>query len=91
MAKARSVDELNRLGEMTTEIIEKNPHAIWDAQVNLRRQRRLKVKLPMSSVNSNCIPTKFSSVAPQLFNIDPQGESKKPLSVRLDLYQMEDF
>ena len=91
MAKARSADELNRLGEMTTEIIEKNPHAIWDAQVNPARQRRLKVKLPMPSVNQHCMPTKFSSVAPQLFNIDPQAESKKPLSVELGLYQMEDF
>lgn len=91
MAKARSSDELNRLGEITTEIIEKNSHAIWDAQVNPTRQRRLKVKLPMPCLNSSCIPTKFSSVAPQLFNIDPQVESKKPLSVKLDLYQMEDF
>lgn len=89
MAKARSADELNRLGEMTTEIIEKNPHAIWDAQVNSQRHRKLRVTFAARDVNR--APSKLSSVAPELFNLDPQTESKKPLIIKLDLYQMEDF
>ncbi|MDH5483277.1 MAG: cell division protein FtsZ [Candidatus Bathyarchaeota archaeon] len=86
-----SIEEANRVGEIVTEMMDVNALVIWGARVNPEQNGKLKVTLVMTGVNSPHILSGFGTIAPQLFNLEPYAEPEKPLDVKLDLYQMENF
>jgi cell division GTPase FtsZ len=72
-------------------MMDPNALVIWGARVNAEKTGKLKIVLVMTGVNSSDILSGFGAIAPQLFNLEPYAEPEKPLDVRLDLYQMENF
>jgi len=53
--------------------------------------RTLRVTLVMTGVNSPHLLSGFGVVAPQLYNLEPYAEPEKPLQVKLNLYQLENY
>lgn len=86
-----TIEEANRVGEIVTEMMDRNALVIWGARVNPEENGKLRVTLVMTGVNSPHILSGFGTIAPQLFNLEPYAEPEKPLNIELDLYQMENF
>jgi len=86
-----TIEEANRVGEIVTEMMDDNALVIWGARVNPELNGSLKVTLVMTGVNSPHLLSGFGTVAPQLFNLEPYAEPEKPLDIKLNLYQMENF
>ncbi|MBS7616793.1 cell division protein FtsZ [Candidatus Bathyarchaeota archaeon] len=84
-----TIEEANRVGEIVTEMMDEDALVIWGARVSPELDGKLKVTLVMTGVNSPYILSGFETIAPQLFNMEPYAEPEKPLSIKLDLYQME--
>jgi cell division protein FtsZ len=84
-----TIEEANRVGEIVTEMMDSNAVVIWGARVNPHQEGKLKVTLVMTGVNSPNILSGLGTLATELFNLEPCAESEKPLSIKLDLYQME--
>jgi cell division protein FtsZ len=86
-----TIEEANRVGEIVTEMMDCNALVIWGARVNPVQDGKLKVTLVMTGVNSPHILSGFGTIAPHLYNMEPYAEPEKPLGIKLDLYQMENF
>jgi cell division protein FtsZ len=86
-----TIEEANRVGEIVTEMMNDNALVIWGARVNPELGGKLKVTLVMTGVNSPYLLSGFGTIAPQLFNIEPYAEPEKPLDIKLNLYQLENF
>jgi cell division GTPase FtsZ len=84
-----SIEEVSRVDEIVTEMIDEDALVIWDARVNSELGGMLKVMLVMTHVNSPHVRGGFGTIAPQLFNLEPYAEPEKPLDIKLNLYQME--
>ena len=79
------------MGEIVTEMMGDDALVIWGARVNPELEGTLKVTLVMTGVKSPHLLSGFGTIAPQLFNLEPYAEPEKPLDIKLDLYQMENF
>jgi cell division protein FtsZ len=86
-----TIEEANRVGEIVTEMMDCNALVIWGARVNPEQSGKLKVTLVMTGVNSPHVLSGFGTIASQLFNLEPYAEPEKPLGLKLNLYQMENF
>ena len=86
-----TVEEANRVGEIITEMMDDNALVIWGARVNPELDGMLKVTLVMTGVKSPHLLSGFGTIAPQLFNLEPNAEPEKPLDIKLNLHQMENF
>ncbi|MGC9345351.1 MAG: cell division protein FtsZ [Candidatus Bathyarchaeales archaeon] len=86
-----TIEEANRVGEIVTEMMDDDALVIWGARVKPELNGSLKVTLVMTGVNSPHILSGFGTIAPQLFNLEPYAEPEKPLDIKLNLYQMENF
>jgi cell division protein FtsZ len=86
-----TIEEANRVGEIVTEMMDSNALVIWGARVNPVQDGKLKVTLVLTGVNSPHILSGFGTIAPNLYNMEPYAEPEKPLGIKLDLYQMENF
>lgn len=86
-----TIQEANRVGEIVTEMMDDHALVIWGARVNPEQEGKLKVTLVMTGVNSPQIVTGLGMIAPELFNLEPYAEPERPLDVKLNLYQMENF
>lgn len=86
-----TIEEANRVGEIVTEMMDGNALVIWGARVNPQQDGKLKVTLVMTGVNSPHILSGFGTIAPQLFNLEPYAAPEKPLDIKLNLYQLENF
>jgi cell division GTPase FtsZ len=84
-----TIEEANRVGEIVTEMMDEDALVIWGARVNPELDGKLKVTLVLTGVNSLNVPNGLGAIAPQLFNLEPYAEPEKPLSLKLDLYQLE--
>jgi cell division protein FtsZ len=84
-----TIQEVNRVGEVVSEIMEGNVRVVWGAKVNPQQDGKLKVTLVMTGVDSMQKRAGFGSIAPQLFNMEPYSEQEKPLGLEFSLYQME--
>jgi cell division protein FtsZ len=84
-----TIQEVNRIGEIVTEIMHANVPVICGARVNPDLDGKLKVTLLMTGVDSSRQSNSYASIGPQLFNLDPHADSEKPLMVDLNLYQMD--
>ncbi len=87
--KQMTIEEANRVGEIVTEMMDRNATVIWGARVNPQQNGKLQVTLVMTGVDSPRILSGLRIVAPQLFNLEPYTEPERALNVELDLYQME--
>jgi cell division protein FtsZ len=85
-----TIEEANCIGEIVTEMMNKNAQVIWGARVNPDLNGRIRVTLVMTGVNSPSTPD-LSSITPQLFNLEPYAEPEKKLRIDLGLYQLENF
>jgi cell division protein FtsZ len=86
-----TMEEANRAGEIITEMMDDDALVIWGARVNPELNGILKVTLVMTGVKSPHLLSGFGTIAPQLFNLEPYAEPEKPLDMKLNLYQMENF
>jgi len=86
-----TIEEANRVGEIVTEMMDNDALVIWGARVSPEQEGRLKVTLVMTGVNSPHLLSGFGTIAPQLFNLEPYAEPEKPLDIKLNLYQLENF
>jgi len=86
-----TIEEANRVGEIVTEMMDNEALVIWGARVSPELDGKLKVTLVMTGVNSPHILSGFGTIAPQLFNVEPYAEPEKPLDIKLNLYQLENF
>jgi cell division protein FtsZ len=86
-----TIEEANRVGEIVTELMDPNALVIWGARVNPDLSGMLRVTLVMTGVRSPYLLSRFVNIAPQLYDMEPYAEPEKPLSVNLNLYQMENF
>lgn len=86
-----TIEEANRVGEIVTEMINDNALVIWGARVNPQQEGRLKVTLVMTDGDSPNILSGFGTIAPQLFNMEPDDEPEMAINIDVDLYQMENF
>lgn len=84
-----TIQEVNRIGEIVTEIMHANAQVICGARVNPDLDGKLKVTLLMTGVDSLQQANSFAGIGPQLFNLDPYADSEKPLGIELNLYQMD--
>lgn len=84
-----TVEEANHVGEMVTEMMDRNALVVWSASVDPLQEGRLKVTLVMTGVNSSKTLRSIGAIAPQLFNLESNAEPERPLDLKLDLYQME--
>jgi cell division protein FtsZ len=86
-----TIEEANRVGEVVTEMMNNNVSVIWGARVNPSLDDVLRVTLVMTGVSSPHILSRFGTMTPQLFDIDPCAEPEEPLPIDLGLDQIEDF
>lgn len=84
-----TIQEVNRIGEIVTEMMHGDAHILCGARVNPEQDGKLKVTLVMTGVDSPHRITNFDTVAPQLFNLDPYNEPEGRLDIELNLYQMD--
>jgi cell division protein FtsZ len=84
-----TIQEANRVGEIASEIMEGNVRVVWSAKVDPQQEGKLKVTLVMTGLDSPQRESRFGSIAPQLFNLEPYAGHEKSLGIDLDLYQME--
>jgi cell division protein FtsZ len=84
-----TVQEVNRIGEIVTEIMHGNAHVICGARVNPDLEGKLKVTLVMTGVDPPQQANTLAKIAPQLYDLEPYTESEKPLGIDLSLYQMD--
>jgi cell division protein FtsZ len=84
-----TIQEANRVGEIASEIMEGNVRILWSAKVDPQQEGKLKVTLVMTGLDSPQRESRFGSIAPQLFNLEPCAEHETSLGIDFDLYQME--
>ena len=83
--------EVNHIEGVVPRFIENKNPTIWDATLGVERHNRLKAKLVVKRPDSASPSGRLSSIAPQLFNLDPCSRPERPQGVRLGLYQMENL
>jgi cell division GTPase FtsZ len=86
-----TIEEANRVGEIVTEMMHNDALVIWGARVNPEQNGMLKVTLVMTGIDSSHVASGLGIIAPQLFNLESSAEPEKPLNLKLDLYQLENF
>ena len=84
-----TIQEVNRIGEIVTEMMHGDAHILCGARVNPGQDGKLKVTVVMTGVGSPHRLTNLDTVAPQLFNLDPYNEPESRLDIELNLYQMD--
>lgn len=84
-----TVEEANRVGEIVAEMMRNNALVSWSAKVNPSLPGVVKVTLVMTGIQSPYLLGGFSMIAPDLYEMDHQGEPEKPLQIDLGLYQLE--
>jgi cell division protein FtsZ len=86
-----TLEEVNHVGEIVTQMMDCNAHVIWGARVNPQQVGKLKVTLVMTGVGRPHALSSLAKIAPHLYNMEPRAEQEKTLGIDLDLYQMENF
>jgi cell division protein FtsZ len=84
-----TIQEVNHIGEIVTQMMNANARVIWGATVNPLQEGKLKVTLVMAGLNTPQTLSGLGKIAPQLFDLEPYAEIERPLEINLNLYQME--
>jgi len=86
-----TIEEVNKVGEVVSEMMNKNAVVTWGAKVNPNLAGMLRVTLMMTGMRSPHLPSEFETMMQQIYNIDPYPEQEKGLQVDLGLDQIESF
>ncbi len=84
-----TVEEANHVGEIVTEMMNKNAQVVWGAKVDPNLKGRIRVTLVMTGVNSPPMTSDFTSITHNLFNLEPYSGPERKLPINLGLYQLE--
>jgi cell division protein FtsZ len=84
-----TIQEVNHIGEIVTEMMQGNAHIICGARVHPDLEGKLKVTLVMTGVNTPHQTSNLGRIAPQLFDLEPYTGPEKRLDIELNLYQMD--
>ena len=84
------LDEASKLAVGSVgEMLEKNAFSVHTTQIRPEKLENTKVTLVRCTTRSR--RSKLGKVTEKLFDLEPCGETEKPLKIDLDLYQMEDY
>lgn len=86
-----TIEEVNKVGEIVSEMMNKNAVVTWGAKVNPNLTGMLRVTLMMTGLRSPSLPSGIEAIMRQIYNIDPYPEQEKPLQIDLGLDQIENF
>jgi len=86
-----TIEEVNKVGEIVSEMMNRNAVVTWGAKVNPNLTGMLRVTLMMTGVNSPHLTGGFETTMRRIYNIDPYPEQEKPLQIDLGLDQIENF
>jgi len=86
-----TIEEVNKVGEIVSEMMNKNAVVTWGAKVNPNLAGMLRVTLMMTGVRSPHLPSGFETMMRQIYNIDPYPELGKALQIDLGLDQIENL
>ena len=84
-----TIQEVNHIGEIVTEMMHGNAHIVCGARVSPDLEGKLKVTLVMTGVGTSRQASSLARIAPQLFDLEPYPEPEKRLDIELNLYQMD--
>lgn len=84
-----TIEEVSKVGEIVSEMMNKNAVITWGAKVNPNLTGMLRVTLMMTGVHSPHLPSGVEAVMKNIYNIDPYPEHRKPLQIDLGLDQIE--
>ena len=84
-----TIEEVNKVGEIVSEMMNKNAVVTWGARVNPNLAGMLRVTLMMTGVRSLHLPSGVETMTRQIYNIDPYPELGKGLKIDLGLDQIE--
>jgi cell division protein FtsZ len=83
------LEEANLVEKIFMEYMGEDALVAWGFKVNPKEGDKLKVTLVLTGIYSAPILSMLGTLAPQLYNMDPQAEPERPLGTELNLYQME--
>jgi cell division protein FtsZ len=86
-----TIEEVNKVGEIVSEMMNKNAVITWSAKVNPNLAGMLKVTLMMTGMRAPRLPKGVETMTQQIYNIDPYPELEKGLKIDLGLDQIESF
>jgi len=86
-----TIEEVNKVGELVSEMMNKDAVVTWSAKVNPNLAGMLRVTLMMTGVRSPRLPSGVEIMTRQIYNIDPYPELGKALEIDLGLDQIENF
>jgi cell division protein FtsZ len=86
-----TIEEVNKVGEIVSEMMNKNAVVTWSAKINPNLSELLRVTLMMTGVHSPHLPSGVEIMPRHIYNIDPYPELEKPLGIDLGLDQIESF
>jgi cell division protein FtsZ len=84
-----TIEEVNKVGELVSEMMNRNAVITWSAKVNPNLAGMLRVTLMMTGIRSPHLPRRVETMTRQIYNIDPYPELGKPLEIDLGLDQIE--
>jgi cell division protein FtsZ len=84
-----TIEEVNKVGELVSEMMNKNAVVTWSARVNPNLAGMLRVTLMMTGVHSSPFINGVETMTRQIHNIDPYPELEKGLQIDLGLDQIE--
>jgi cell division protein FtsZ len=87
-----TVEEVNRVGEIVSQVIGDDASVIWGARVNPQAMGNLKVTLVMTGVHSPYGLKGVGDILPELYDIESSYRApEKSLPIDLGLDQIENF
>lgn len=86
-----TIEEVNKVGEIVSEMMNKNAVVTWGAKVNPNLAGMLRVTLMMTGMHSPHLPSGVETMTRKIYNIDPYPELEKPLQIDLGLDQIENL
>jgi len=83
-----TIDEANRVGEIVSQMMSDDALVIWGARVNPELDGSLKVTLVLTGVRSQYLLSGYGSAVPEIYQLDPDEETEKPVNLDLNLYRL---
>ena len=84
-----TLNEAVRAAEVITSVMDEDSMVIWGARVDPTLRGFLKVSLVLTGVKSPYLFRGFEQAAEDIYNLEPYAKPESPLSVDLDLFQLE--
>jgi cell division protein FtsZ len=86
-----TIEEVNKVGEIVSEMMNKNAVVTWSAKVNPNLAGMLRVTLMMTGVRSQSLQKGVKILPRHIYNMDPHPELRKRLEIDLGIDQIENF